>query len=118
MKVGLAINANAPPRKTALIDLCAPRAQPGVETQRQWSDRAIMRTTPALLGLFSLITLWANDPATAIPRLSKSAGWYYTKTNCTFAAVGRVIWDRQGFLHVPVSPGRDENSPPAMGASR
>jgi hypothetical protein len=31
----------------------------GVETQRQWSDRAIARTTPALLGLFSLITLWA-----------------------------------------------------------
>ena len=32
----------------------------GVETQRQWSDPAIARTTPALLGLFSLITLWAT----------------------------------------------------------
>src|ERR1019366_9189766 len=32
----------------------------GVETQRQWSDRAIARTTPALLGLFSLVTIWAN----------------------------------------------------------
>ena len=30
----------------------------GVETQRQWSDLAILRTTPALLGLFSLVTLW------------------------------------------------------------
>ena len=29
----------------------------GVETQRQWSDLAIMRTTPALLALFSLVTL-------------------------------------------------------------
>ena len=29
----------------------------GVETQRQWSDRAIARTTPCLLGLFSLVTL-------------------------------------------------------------
>jgi hypothetical protein len=28
----------------------------GVETQRQWSDLAILRTTPALLGLFSLVT--------------------------------------------------------------
>ena len=31
----------------------------GVETQRQWSDLAILRTTPALLGLYSLITVWA-----------------------------------------------------------
>src|SRR3954451_15743135 len=34
----------------------------GVETQRQWSDKAIARTTPALLGLFSLVTLWTSDP--------------------------------------------------------
>src|SRR4051794_6953411 len=33
----------------------------GVETQRQWSDLAIRRTTPALLGLFSLVTLWAGE---------------------------------------------------------
>jgi DDE superfamily endonuclease len=33
----------------------------GVETQRQWSDRAIARTTPALLGLFSLVTMWAGE---------------------------------------------------------
>ena len=32
------------------------RAHLGVEMQRQWSDLAILRTTPALLGLFSLIT--------------------------------------------------------------
>jgi len=32
----------------------------GVETQRQWSDLAILRTTPALLGLYSLITVWAH----------------------------------------------------------
>src|SRR3954466_10046929 len=29
----------------------------GVETQRQWSDQAIARTTPCLLGLFSIVTL-------------------------------------------------------------
>ena len=33
------------------------RTHLGVETQRQWSDLAIARTTPALLGLFSLVTL-------------------------------------------------------------
>jgi len=38
------------------------RAHLGVETQRQWSDLAIARTTPALFGLFSLVTLWAADP--------------------------------------------------------
>ena len=31
----------------------------GVETQRQWTDKAIRRTTPVLLGLFSLVTLLA-----------------------------------------------------------
>ena len=36
------------------------RAHLGVETQRQWSDRAIARTTPALMGLFSWITLAAH----------------------------------------------------------
>src|SRR5215213_10143586 len=33
----------------------------GVETQRQWSEGAIRRTTPALLGLFSLVTLLAHQ---------------------------------------------------------
>ena len=32
----------------------------GVETQRQWSDKAIERTTPALFGLFSLVTLFSH----------------------------------------------------------
>lgn len=36
------------------------RAQLGIETERQWCDLAILRTTPALLGLFSLATLVAH----------------------------------------------------------
>jgi hypothetical protein len=43
----------------------------GVETQRQWSDLAILRTTPALLGLYSLVTVWAHGlmrhPSTVVP---------------------------------------------------
>ena len=35
----------------------------GVETQRQWADWAIARTTPSLLGLFSLVTLLAKTHA-------------------------------------------------------
>jgi hypothetical protein len=37
----------------------------GVETQRQWSEGAIRRTTPALLGLFSLVTLLAHQQMAA-----------------------------------------------------
>src|SRR5574338_404450 len=39
------------------------RTHLGVETQRQWSDAAIARTTPTLLGLFSLVTLLAHQSA-------------------------------------------------------
>jgi hypothetical protein len=37
------------------------RAHLGIETQRQWSELAILRTTPGLLGLFSLVTLFAHQ---------------------------------------------------------
>ena len=42
----------------------------GVETQRQWSDLAILRTTPALLGLFSLVTLWATQARSGTQHLA------------------------------------------------
>ena len=73
------------------------RAHLGVETQRQWSDLAIARTTPALLGLFSLVTIWMNGlietrGAATRPR---TAGWY-GKPELTFsdaiATVCRVLW--------------------------
>ncbi len=74
------------------------RAHLGVETQRQWSDLAILRTTPALLGLFSLVTLWAHDLAAGTPLAPATAAWY-PKSHCTFsdaiAAVRRRIWHHQ-----------------------
>jgi hypothetical protein len=67
----------------------------GVETQRQWSDRAIARTTPALLGLFSLVTLWAAEAKVAAMLHPRSAAWY-VKDGPTFsdaiATVRRVLW--------------------------
>jgi hypothetical protein len=74
----------------------------GVETQRQWSDLAILRTTPALLGLYSLITIWAHGlmaaPATAVR--PHPAAWYQ-KSQPTFsdaiAAVRRVLWAPKDF---------------------
>ena len=74
------------------------RAHLGVETQRQWSDLAILRTTPALLGLCSLVTLWAHDLAADMPLAPATAAWY-PKSHCTFsdaiAAVRRQIWHHQ-----------------------
>ena len=68
----------------------------GVETQRQWSDLAIARTTPALLGLFSLIALWAADAKVATLLHPRSAAWYI-KDALTFsdaiATVRRTLWD-------------------------
>jgi hypothetical protein len=34
------------------VTFAVARRHLGMETQRQWSDKAIARTTPALLGLF------------------------------------------------------------------
>jgi len=36
------------------------KAHLGIETQRQWNDLAIARTTPSLYGLFSVVTLMAD----------------------------------------------------------
>jgi len=73
------------------------RAHLGVETQRQWSDLAILRTTPVLFGLFSMITLWASALAASDNRLLRpqAAAWY-DKKDPTFsdaiAAVRRRLW--------------------------
>ncbi len=48
----------------------------GVETQRQWSAKAIQRTTPLVLGLFSLITLLAHELLTRHHLPVRTAAWY------------------------------------------
>lgn len=49
----------------------------GVETQRQWSDKAIARTTPLLFGLFSFVTLVAHDLASSpLGCAPRQAAWY------------------------------------------
>lgn len=70
------------------------RAHLGVETQRHWSTRARGRTTPCLLGLFSLIVLLALAlHPQALP--TRAAAWYH-KPEATFAdalaAVRRHLW--------------------------
>ncbi|HTR15938.1 MAG TPA: hypothetical protein VMI52_02760 [Acetobacteraceae bacterium] len=57
----------------------------GVETQRQWSNPAIARTTPALLGLFTLVAVWADDLAAQAALTPRAANWY-PKPLPTFSA--------------------------------
>lgn len=72
----------------------------GVETQRQWSDLAILRTTPALLGLFSLVTLLAQEQWVLGKLCIRESAWY-AKELATFsdalACVRRDLWERLGF---------------------
>ena len=89
------------------------RAHLGVETQRQWSDKAIVRTTPALLGLYSLVSLWACDllTGTATPY---AAAWY-RKATLTFSdAIGAVrlaLWIGEVYQHSPPNRELDKIPP-------
>ena len=47
-----------------------------METQRQWSDLAIARTTPILLGLFPWTTLAAHAVQKHHPITQRTAAWY------------------------------------------
>jgi DDE superfamily endonuclease len=82
----------------------AARAHLGVETQRQWSERAIARATPALLGLFSLVTLLAHQPMSAGDSPRQQAAWY-TKAAPTFsdalALVRQRLWTQTSFPTLP-----------------
>jgi hypothetical protein len=71
------------------------RAHLGLETQRQWSDRAIERTTPCLFGVFSLVVIMAKMLyPQSLP--IRQAEWY-EKDEAAFsdvlAAVRRHLWE-------------------------
>lgn len=58
----------------------------GVETQRQWSDLAIERTTPCLMALFSIICLLANTLHRYENLIPNRTAWY-KKKRITFSDV-------------------------------
>ena len=74
-----------------------------METQRQWNDRAIARTTPALLSLYSIVTLTAQLLMEKGATCVRSTAWY-RKTRPTFsdaiALVRRQLWDH---IHLSTS---------------
>lgn len=76
------------------------RTHLGVETQRQWSQAAITRTTPTLLGLFSLVTLLAQPSAKRKKLPIRQAAWYHKDTptfSDALAHVRRQIWQSHHF---------------------
>ena len=83
------------------------RAHLGVETQRQWSDQAIARTTPVLLALFSIITLLARQLSHGEPMSVETTAWYQ-KTEPTFvdclALVRRHLWRAQYLVNSAADP--------------
>jgi hypothetical protein len=71
------------------------RAHLGVETQRQWSELAILRTTPALLGLFALVTVLAHGLLQGDDLPARVAAWYgkpLPTFSDTLALVRHQLW--------------------------
>jgi len=79
----------------------------GLETQRQWSDQAIARTTPVLLGLFSWVTLLAHFLRLEKPDLPLRRSAWYVKHQPTFADalawVRNDLWQAQQTFHMSCS---------------
>ncbi len=74
------------------------RQRLGFETQRHWSECAILRTAPAMLGLFSVVTLFAHQQKGQISNFVRRAAWY-NKSHPTFsdalALVRKELWAQQ-----------------------
>jgi len=83
------------------------RAHLGIETQRQWSDMAIERTTPCLFGLYSVVALLGRSlhPTGDIP--FQQTAWYQ-KPQATFtdvlAVVRRHLWNNFSYSTSPQNP--------------
>ncbi len=88
-----------------------------IETQRQWSDKAILRTTPILMGLYSLVCLMAIRLGQhQLLHIGKTA--WYKKTHITFSdmlrAVRMVIWKKHLFTGMSKITPSEENITPKM----
>lgn len=83
------------------------RAHMGIETQRQWSDKAIERTTPALFGLYSIVVLMAHDLYQDELLPLPQAAWY-NKTHASFRdlliLVRKSIWTQLLFQRSSLPP--------------
>ena len=72
------------------------RAHLGFETQRQWSDMAVERITPCLLGLYSIVALLAYD-LYLDGRLAVRQSAWYAKQQATFSGASTSVGSRVFF---------------------
>lgn len=89
----------------------------GLETQRQWSDRAIARTTPVLLSLFALVTLLAQQLVRADGTLPVRPCAWYQKPLPTFSdalGVVRTQWWQDGYFSTSRLPAEVRKLPPPL----
>ena len=83
------------------------RAHLGIETQRQWSELAIVRTTPGLLGMFSLVTLFAHQLLQGQALPARQAAWYQKSVptfSDTLAFVRQHLWPASLSYMSPTQP--------------
>ena len=85
----------------------------GVETQRQWSDKAVARTTPVLMALYTLVCLIANRMHEIRPIEVAQTAWYQ-KNDATFSdllkSIRRALWsDILIFRKVNFDPFKEKN---------
>jgi hypothetical protein len=80
------------------------RAHLGMETQRQWNDHAIARTTPALLSLYSIVTLTAHQLLQKEALVVRTTAWYakvYPTFSDAMAMVRQHLWAHRHFSTSP-----------------
>lgn len=81
------------------------RRHVGIETNRQWSDKAIGRTTPCLYGLYSLITMMAQELSKGGKLKIREAVWYEKEVGTFSDAIGSVrqyLWEQESFQTSPI----------------
>lgn len=96
------------------------RTHLGVETQRQWADLSILRITPALLSLFSIVTLLANVHARKDNLPVQQTAWYAKKLPTFSDALSTVKQNLYSYVYFQTSPVCHEvrKSPPTRSTYR
>lgn len=85
-------------RWTIEVTMQEARTHLGVESQRQWSELAIQRSTPCLLALYSITALWADHLHQTRPLEVGQSAWYQKKRptfSDALAAVRKQIWHQR-----------------------
>jgi hypothetical protein len=66
-----------------------------MKTQRQWSDRAIARTTPLILAPYSIVALTAKQVVRLGSLMTRHVAWYTTDIS-TFSDTIALVRARYG----------------------